>query len=207
MMDTSTAYFTLLSTILAIKVLLLLPLCLFVLVLPAPEIEVEFPPPPGYSGTERRTVKVPTYPSFSSLLFLSIVYTVDIILVYPFTRHGNECQPSPLQMTLMIGGLGIQTMAAVGWSGISSSWLSAEKKYGLWHSWAWGCYYLSFILVGVTIGLPLFYMALWHVGEYMTLIAPTVWDAFYHAFAPIYSFIEVLGGGEWTMERFKHIVR
>ena len=86
----------------------------------------------------------------------------------------------------MFGALVAQTAAAVGWSGISVSWLAAEKKYGLWHSKAWSSYYLSFILVGVGIGVPLLFNTSWHIVEYSLLFAPTIGKAFYEAYAPLF---------------------
>jgi len=184
-MDTTTAYFTLFSTLLALKILILFPLCLYTMIVPPQDEEVEFPPPPGYSGTERKTIEVPKYPSFSDLLFLILVYAMDIVFIYPATRHGNEAQLNPALTAFLGGALALQAAAAVGWSGISMSWLAAEKKYGLWHYKTWSAYYMSFILVGVGIGLPLLFIWTWHVGTYAIVIAPTVGKAFYDAYAPL----------------------
>jgi|SRR5277367_695616 len=184
-MDTTTAYFTLFSTLLALKTLILLPLCLYTLILPPRTEEVEFPPPAGYSGSERKTVEVPKYPSFSDLFFLVIVYAMDIVFIYPATRHGIEIQPNSALIAVLGGAIGLQAIAAVGWSGISMSWLAAEKKYGLWHSKAWSAYYMSFILVGVGIGLPLLSIWTWHVWKYTIVIAPIVGKAFYDAYEPL----------------------
>jgi len=184
-MDTTTAYFTLFSTLLALKILILFPLCLYTTVRPPQDDEVEFPPPPGYCGSERKTVQVPKYPSCPDLLFLILVYAMDIVFMYPATRRGVEVELNSALIAFLGGALGLQAAAAVGWSGISMSWLAAEKKYGLWHSKAWSAYYLSFILVGVGIGLPLLFIWTWHIGKYTIVIAPTVGKAFYDAFAPL----------------------
>ena len=186
-MDTPTAYFTIFSTFLAIKVLILAPLCLYTAMFPPRDEEVEFPPPQGYSSMETKKVEVPKYPAFSDLLFLLLVYVLDIIFIYPLTRSGGEA-PSfhPVFIASKSLALGIQVVAAIGWSGIGVSWLAAEKKYGLWHSKTWALYYHSFILVGVGMGVPLLFNLLWYIVEYSLASAPTIAKAFYEAYQPIF---------------------
>lgn len=184
-MDISTAYLTILSTVLAVKIVLLVLLFVITTFLPPDEIEVEFPPPEGYSGTERKTVEVPEYPSCQALGFLILVYIYDIIMIYPYTRKGSESEHSLVYLLVGIVSLGIQTMAAIGWSGITSSWLAAERHYGLWYSKTWSCYYLTFILTGFAIGLPLLYKGMWLVITFTITSGPTVWRAIYEAYRPL----------------------
>lgn len=184
-MDISTAYLTILSTVLAVKTVLLFVCFVFTAFLPPDEIEVEFPPPEGYSGTERKTVEVPEYPSCQAIGFLILVYVYDIIMIYPYTRKGSESEHSLVYLLVGIVSLGIQTMAAIGWSGITPSWLAAERHYGLWHSKIWSCYYMSFILTGVAIGLPLLYRGMWLIITFTITVAPTVWRAIYEAYRPL----------------------
>jgi hypothetical protein len=184
-MDVSTAYLTILSTVLAVETLVLLPCFLLAAILPPDEIEAEFPPPPGYSGTENRTVDVPEYPSSLNFLSLIAIYVFDIIMIYPYTQNGLVIEHSILYQLIGIVSLTFQAMAAVGWSGIKTSWLAAEKGYALWYSKAWTCYYMSFILTGVAIGLPLLYKGIWFVIDFTIAIAPTSWIAIYNAYAPL----------------------
>jgi hypothetical protein len=181
-MDISTSYFTILSSILAFETILLFPCFLFTAILPPDEIDVEFPPPEGYSGTERKTVTVPKYPSCSEIGFLIALYIFDIILLYPYTREGVTNEPRFLYFVISIVCLGIQTLAAIGWSGIKMSWLAAERGYGLWYSKAWTCYYMSFILTGIAIGLPFLYRGIWIIVMFAISFAPTAWRAIYNAY-------------------------
>jgi len=184
-MDISTSYLTILSTALAVETLLLLPCFLLAVFLHPDEIEVEFPPPSGYSGTESRTVDVPEYPSSPKLFFLIAIYVFDIVMIYPYTRNGLVSEHSILYLLVGIMSLAFQVMAAIGWGGIKTSWLAAERSYGLWYSKAWTCYYMSFILTGVAIGLPLLYKAIWFLIDFTMAIAPTLWTAIYNAYAPL----------------------
>jgi len=186
-MDTTTAYFTIFSSFLAVKVLILALLCIFTAIFPPTDEEVEFPPPRGYSGTETKKVEVPKYPSFSDLLFLLLAYILDIIFIYPLTQSGRETPFfHPVFIACKSVALGLQAVAAVGWSGIGVSWLAAEKKYGLWHSNAWGLYYHSFILVGVGMGIPLFFNLSWYIVEFSIASAPTIARALYEAYEPLF---------------------
>lgn len=184
-MDINTSYVTILSTVLAVQILLLLPCFLLAVFRPPDEIEVEFPPPPGYSGTERRKVDVPKYPSCSKLFFLIAIYVFDIVMIYPYTRNGLVSEHSILFVLVGVVSLTFQVLAAIGWSGIKTSWLAAERSYGLWHSKAWTCYYMSFILTGVAIALPLLYKGIWFLIDFTVAIAPTSWTAIYNAYAPL----------------------
>lgn len=184
-MDISTSYLTILSSVLAVETLLLFPCFLLVALRPPNEIGVEFPPPPGYSGTEQRTVNVPKYPSCSKLFFLIAIYVFDIVMIYPYTRNGLVSKHSKLYLLVGIVTLAFQVFAAIGWSGIKTSWLAAERSYGLWYSKAWTSYYMSFILTGVAIGLPLLYKGIWFLIDLTIAIAPTSWAAIYNAYAPL----------------------
>lgn len=184
-MDISTSYLTILSTVLAAETLLLLPCFLLAAILPPGEIEVEFPPPRGYSGNEKRTVGVPKYPSSLNLFFLIAIYLFDIVMIYPHTQSGLVSEHSILHLLVGIVSLTFQVMAAVGWGGIKTSWLAAEKGYGLWHSKAWTCYYMSFILNGLAIGLPLLYKGIWFLIAFTMASAPISWTAIYNAYAPL----------------------
>lgn len=184
-MDIGPSYFTIFSRLLAAKVALLCLLSLVVAVIPPENVEIEFPPPDGYSGAERRTVEVPKYPSFRQVGFLVIIYIFDIIFLYPFTYEGGSNKRNIIVFLAGNAFLVLQTVAAVGWSGIRTSWLAAENGYGLWHNPAWSAYYMSFILTGVAIGLSLLYKALWEVIIFTIVVAPTVWEAFYHAYTPL----------------------
>ena len=184
-MDICGSYLSILSTILAFKILLLAPCFFITAILPPNESEVEFPPPEGYSGTERKCINVPKSPGFQALGFLILVYLFDIIMLYPYTHKGSGSEHSLVYLLAGIASLGIQTMAAIGWSGIKASWLAAERNYGLWHSTTWSCYYWSFILTGIAIGLPLLYKGIWVVISFTITFAPTVWRAIYEAYMPL----------------------
>ena len=127
-MDISTSYLGILSNVLAVEILLLLPCFLLAAILPPDEIEVEFPPPPGYSGTERRTVNVLEYPSSPKLFFLIAAYLFDIVMIYPYTFNGAISEHNTLYILFGIVCLTVQVTAAVGWSGIKTSWLAAERS-------------------------------------------------------------------------------
>lgn len=184
-MNICTSYSSIISTLLAVETILLLPCFLLAAILPPDEIEVEFPPPEGYSGTERKTVKVPEYPSCQELGFLTMVYVFDIIMLYPHTREGIKSEHSFIYLLAGVVCFGIQTMAAIGWSGIKTSWLAAERSYGLWHSKRWSCYYMSFVLTGIVIALPLLYKGLWLTITFTVASAPTVWRAVCEAYKPL----------------------
>jgi hypothetical protein len=184
-MDIGPSYFTILSRLLAIKTTILFLLCLVVAIIPPANVEVEFPPPASYSVVERKIVNVPKYPSFREVGFLVIIYFSDIIFLYPFTYEGSATKNNIIIFLVGIAFLGLQIMAAVGWSGIQTSWLAAERKYGLWHSLAWSSYYMSFILTGVAIGLPLLYRAVWEVILFIIAVASTTWKALSYAYAPL----------------------
>jgi hypothetical protein len=182
-MDLESTYSAILSTILAIKISLLVPLFLLTAILPPLCTEVECPAPKGDTGT--KTLDIPDYPSPKSLAFLIAVYFFDILLLYPYTPDGaNTPYDSSFRIVGVIGIL-LQTMSAIGWAGIEPNWDTAEALYGLWFNKFWSWYYMSFILVGIAIGLPLIYKAMWWCGELTVLIAPMTWKAICNAYAPL----------------------
>jgi hypothetical protein len=184
-MDIIFSYSTVLSTCLAVKIVLLCLLCLVVVVVPPVNIEVEFPPPTGYSRAVRKTVEVPKYPSLRDLIFLVIVYIFDIIFIYPLTYEGAATKKNIIIVLVAATFLTFHLIASASWSGIETSWLSAEKKFGLWHSPAWSIYYMSFILTGVAIGLPFLYVIIWGVIIFVDAITPNMGKALYQAYAPL----------------------
>ena len=107
------------------------------------------------------------------------------MLIYPLTRNGEDIELNWVFSAGIGGVLWVQVVAAVGWSGISMSWLSAEKKYGLWHSKSWSYYYLSFILVGVGVGVPAIFIGLVFIGRQLVRGVPIMGKAFYDAYAPL----------------------
>src|SRR5438552_12537104 len=123
-MDTNTdigpLYFTVFSIVLAAEIIVLFLCCLITFILPPNDHQVEFPPPPGYSGMERRKVEVPDYPSSLELAYLIAVYALDIILIYPYTREGSASQHDTLYRLAGIVIFGIQVTSAVGWNGIKT---------------------------------------------------------------------------------------
>lgn len=189
-MDMNTAYFTLLSRALAIHSIVLVPFCVFSAIRPPHLIEVEFPPPLGHSRDERRAVKVPRYPPCQSVAFLIAVYLCDVFFIYPFTREGTVKDDSFHFILRIIGtiGLVIHVLAAIGWSNIRPNWLAAERNYGLWYSKIWKAYYMSFIVTGVAIMIPLFYLGLWHLGATAFNLVPIIGRAMYQAYLPLNAF-------------------
>ena len=179
------AYFTVLSSILAILILIILGLILYTLIFTPEYIEAEFRAPKGYRESGTRIILILEHPCALDLALLLGVFSVDIILVYPFTRMGSQANVSSGAKAGRILVLGIQLMAAVGWWGIQSDWLAARRNFGLWKRPGWAVYYVVFILATLACSLPLILMGVHHAVGFVMLRTLNVWMALYNAFKPL----------------------
>ncbi len=178
------AYHTIFSKVVLFQAVAILPLLLYTIPYPPEEVKAEFPPPDGFSGTERRVLSVPKHPSIVDLGFLLIIYLIDIVFLHPFTIEGRlfyEENGSTLVWWVFKAGsvaLVVQFLAACSWSGVRTSWVSAERRHGLWHFTPWAIYYTSFILTGLGIGLPLFFKLGWLLISLIIEVSPVAWKIF-----------------------------
>jgi hypothetical protein len=199
-MDINTSYYTVLTRILAVKTIALVPLYIYTKIVPPPKANVEFPSPLA-TVPERKTVSVPRYPSSSDLRFLLTTYNLDIIILYPYTRAGSSWQASldrshTRDMLLLLGlllcGWGyffFRVSSAVGWSGIRPNWAAAERKHGLWNYPAWSCYYMSYIISGIFIGIGLgFKLACFALSSCM-YFGPGLLEVYRQTYVPLYQWI------------------
>lgn len=184
-MDWLAAYYTGLSTILAIFILILLPLILYSLIFSPDYIEAEFRAPKGYRESGTRIINVLAHPADKDLAFLLVVFVVDILLIYPYTLSGSQSDISSISK---IGGtiiLEIQLMAAVGWCGIQSDWIAGSRNFGLWKISSWAGYYMAFILTTFACAGPVAFVGMKLGTGWVISHTPNVWMALYHAFRPL----------------------
>jgi hypothetical protein len=178
-------YFTGLSTVLAILLPILLALILYTLIFTPEYVKAEFRAPKGYRESGTRIILILERPCALDLALLLGVFTLDIILVYPYTTTGSQADISSVAKVGSIFVLGIQLAAAVGWWGIETDWLSARRNFGLWKKASWTAYYMVFILTTLACVLPLILMGIHRATGLAISRTPNVWMAFYNAFKPL----------------------
>jgi hypothetical protein len=184
-MEWLTSYYTILSTTLAIFILILLPLTLYCIIFPPDYVEAEFRAPKGYQESGTRILNVLEHPAEKDMAFLLFTFLVDIFVLYPFTVAGSQEQISWLSR---IGGLAIlalQFSAAVGWCGIRSDWLAGKRNFGLWNNTSWAIYYVTFILMTFACVCPLIFMGIGLATGPMISQTLNIWMALYHAYKPL----------------------
>jgi len=184
-MDIVTAFCTILSTLLALQLLILFPLAIFLLIFPPGYIQAEFPAPRGYEETGARIINVQVYPAARDILLLIVIFLADIIFLYPYTRAGSRAEISLLHRTTGVILLCVQFAAAVAWSSIRGDWLAGERNFGLWGSKTWAAYYMTFILNSLACEGPLVFVGCTTCAEFVISQVPLVWYAFYHAYKPL----------------------
>jgi hypothetical protein len=185
-------YFTTLSTLLAIFLPIFLILILYTLIFPPGYVEAEFRAPKGYRESGTRIILILEHPCALDLALLLGIFTLDIILLYPYTTTGSQ---AGLSWGFKVGSivvLGIQLAAALGWWGIQTDWLSARRNFGLWKKPIWAVYYMAFILTTHACVLPLVLMGIHRIAGWVISHTPNVWMAFYNAFEPL------IPGPDWS---------
>jgi hypothetical protein len=175
-------FFNVLSSLLAILLPILLALILYTLFFTPDYVKAEFRAPKGYRESGTRIILILERPCSLDLALLLGVFTLDIILVYPFTATGSQADIYLLAKVGSIVILGIQLAAAVGWWGIQTDWLSAGRNFGLWKKPIWAVYYMVFILTTLACVLPLILMGIHRGAGFVISQTPNVWMAFYNAF-------------------------
>ena len=181
-MDLETSYNGFLSSVFALAIAILFLALLFTIFWYPGEDEVECPSPTG--GEETKVVKVPKYPQPASIAFLILIYVLDILILYPCTQDGLENEFHWLYVCAANVGALVHILAAIGWSSIERNWLTAEARYALWFNKYWSCYYWSFILTGIAVGLPIFYKSVWGLFNIILRVVLTMCGAICNAYAP-----------------------
>lgn len=180
-------YFTCLSTVLAIHLCILVPLILYTLIFTPDYVKAEFRAPKGYKESGTRIILILEHPCALDLALLLGIFTLDIILVYPYTTTGSQANISWFAKVGSIVVLGIQLAAAVGWWGIQTDWLSARRNFGLWKKPVWAAYYVTFIVATHACVLPLILMGIYRTAILVMSQTPNVRMALYSAFEALIS--------------------
>ena len=184
-MDIFTAFYTILSTLLALQLLILFSLVIFLLIFPPGYIQAEFPAPQGHNETGTRIINIQAYPAARDIFLLIVIFFADIIFLYPYTQAGLNAEISVLHRTTGVFLLCVQFAAAIAWSSIRRDWLAGERNFGLWGSKTWAVYYMTFILNSLACEGPMIFVGGRTCVEFVISQGPFIWYAFYHAYKPL----------------------